>query len=252
MRGPHTADPSEKLMQLDCIRFECAELVSVSYRLKAFGQTLVSTPEDCPALFRAAENLLLFVATGRGVPWPTVARELALALYPDEEPGRIAPGLKKFCRRKPLRPPKPSLTNLVSPLWNHHRPRPSPAPKPSANSVVKPHRSTRHPRLNQSPPTPGQTVEPMSSPGATAPNPPPGLEKPNLPEGQPTGGSGTTEGTGRKSGPSGSGPRPPAPRRGKLRSYVVKDPTPPEGETDPTKARQRSVIASAGVAKVMP
>jgi hypothetical protein len=79
-RAAH-ADPSEKLTHLDGIRFESAELVSISYKLNAFGRTLDSTPEDCPALFRKAQNLLLFVATGGRVPWTSIARELALALY---------------------------------------------------------------------------------------------------------------------------------------------------------------------------
>jgi hypothetical protein len=81
--------------------------------------------------------------------------------------------------------------------------------------------------------------------------PPPGLDKPDLPEGQPTGVPGATGGKGGKSGPSGPGTRPPAPQRGKLRSYVVKDPTPSDREPDPAKIKQRGAIANAGVAKVI-
>jgi hypothetical protein len=249
------ANPNDKLAELDLIRFESAELLSISYRLEAFGKSLPSTPEDCPALYRSSEKLLLFVVPEGRVPWASISRELALALYPDDEPGRIAPGLKEVLSADTLAEAKAVLDELgFSTLES------APAAAAAGTETVGTLGGTTTPPETPTtqPPglTPDQAVAALLGAGSTPPTPPPAeLNKPEAPLGSPVGGTGTTNGGGTSSGgaPGGSSqvPRPRAPRRGKLRSYVVRDTTPPEGESDPRKAAERGAVAEAGIAKVV-
>jgi len=250
-QAAHT-NTDEKLTKLDHIRFEKVDLLKISYKLNAFARTLTSTPEDCPALFRAAEGILFFVAPNNRVPWTSIARELALALNPDEEPGRIASGLKEVLSAETTEEAKAVLDELGFSTLEAT----STTPVAGTETIGELGGQTTtpdSPPVNEPPPlTPGQAVDAILGPDAKPPTPPPpGLDKPDLPEGQPTGVPGATGGKGGKSGPSGPGTRPPAPQRGKLRSYVVKNPTPSECEPDPAKVKQRGAIANAGVAKVV-
>ena len=244
-RAAH-ADPSEKLNLLDTVRFDRVEKLVISYKLNGLGNPPPTPPEECPALFRQKENLLLFVAPNGRVPWTSIARELALALYPDEEPGRIAPGLKEVLAAETAEEAKAVLDELgFSTLET------APATVASSDPVGELGGQTTAP---DSPPatepatlTPGEAVDAILGPGAAPP--PTELDKTDQPAGQPL--AGTSGGSGGASRTSGSGNRPPPPRRGKLRSYVVKDSTPSDRDPDPAKARARSALAAAGVAKVM-
>ena len=255
-RAAH-ADPSEKLKLLDAVRFDRVEKLVISYKLNGLGNPPPTAPEECPALFRPKENLLLFVATGGRVPWTSIARELALALYPDEEPGRIAPGLKEVLAAETAEEAKAILDELG---FSTLETAPAPAtPSAPVGALGGQTTTPEAPPATEPPPlTAGEAVDAILGPGATPPTPPPTeLDKTDQPAGQPPAGapgsgtSGGSGGSGGSSGTSGSGTRPPPPRRGKLRSYVVKDSTPSDREADPAKAKARSAIANAGVAKVM-
>jgi hypothetical protein len=134
--------PAERLDQLLRIRFESVELLKIQYTLKAFGRVLESKPESSPALFQREHELLTFIRQGSQPSWPSIARELALALFPDEEPGRLAPGIKEvlaagseaeakavldelgFATLEATRPATISeqhLTRLGSPRWSSSR-----------------------------------------------------------------------------------------------------------------------------------
>lgn len=48
-----------------------------------------------PAHFKLTDNTLYYVVTGSTPPWYDLARELALALLPEVDPGTLAPGVKE-------------------------------------------------------------------------------------------------------------------------------------------------------------
>jgi hypothetical protein len=84
------------LSTLDHIRCQVAIRLVARFRLKVFNRDLDSTPEQIPALFRPEQALLMFSLREGGPPWPAIARELSVALFPDEDPGKFAAGLKEI------------------------------------------------------------------------------------------------------------------------------------------------------------
>lgn len=83
------------LSRLDNMRCVTAAGLTIRYRLTAFGRELHSAPERVPALYHFDEEALLFCRREGQVPWAAIARELAIALFPEEDPGRFAAGLKE-------------------------------------------------------------------------------------------------------------------------------------------------------------
>jgi hypothetical protein len=83
------------LRRLDKLQCEAASSLMIRYRLSAFNQELESIPETVPALYQREAERLLFIRRDGKVSWSAVARELAIALFPDQDPGRIAAGLKE-------------------------------------------------------------------------------------------------------------------------------------------------------------
>lgn len=83
------------LARLSQVQCKSAADLTLRYSLHAFGQELHSDPEQVPALYFAGESTLLFCRRDGQVPWTSIARELAIALFPDEDPGRFAAGLKE-------------------------------------------------------------------------------------------------------------------------------------------------------------
>jgi len=86
---------AEALARLDNIRCMAATSLVIRYRLRAFGRQQDSKPEPVSAVYRTEEHALYFTQRGGHEPWPALARELAAALFPDEDPGRFAAGLKE-------------------------------------------------------------------------------------------------------------------------------------------------------------
>lgn len=252
-----------RLVELDAIRFESADFLQVRYKLSAFDRTLMSKPESCPALFRAQSQLLSFVSVNDRLPWAPIARELALALYPAEEPGRIAPGLKEVLAADSVAEAIEILNQLGFAVWE------SAAPAiPSGSATITELGGTTTPPSDLAPGTaspgggPDMTasgyVDALLGPGAAPPTPlPPGTNQPETPQrtalGTSAGGPGSdTSGSATTGGGSRTGAMPPqrAPRRGKLRSYVLRDPTPPEEPPNTDAAAGRSAVSAAGVARV--
>lgn len=263
------ASREAKLAELDNIHFESADMLRIQYTLEAFGRSLASRPENAPVLLLTKDRLLLFVVPEDRYPWPSIARELALALFPDEEPGRIAPGLKEVLAAASTEEAKASLDELgfcileeaptatttgtvtIAALGGEPAP-----PTPGGEPPVQPPSGTPAPVTEPGLTTP-QAIEAMLGPGTTTPNPPPSdLNKPENAPGTPVEGRiGTgsrTEGAGgRAGGEPANMPKQRAPRRGRLRSYVIQDQEPPDGEPDTEMAKQRSSLADAGIAKVV-
>lgn len=90
------------LDRLDEIQFHMADSIEIRYRLNAFNQERQSEPEQVPALYQPPSDALVRVRRDHDLPWPSIARELAIALYPEEDPGRFAAGLKEALAAKTL------------------------------------------------------------------------------------------------------------------------------------------------------
>ncbi len=87
-----TSDVLERLSEIQC---HVAESIEIRYRLHAFEQERQSDPEQVPALYQVATDALVYARRDHLMPWASIARELAIALYPDDDPGRFAAGLKE-------------------------------------------------------------------------------------------------------------------------------------------------------------
>jgi hypothetical protein len=88
-------DITNVLDRLNGIRFEAARSLMIRFQLQAFNLTLESEPESVPALYLVEDGCLFFTRRNGQLAWPALSRELAIALLPDEDPGRIAAGIKE-------------------------------------------------------------------------------------------------------------------------------------------------------------
>ena len=81
---------------LDGIRFIQVDQLTVRWRLRAFDREWTGTqPELASAHWDSEHQAVFFAKREDGTtPWSAIARELTLALAPDENPASIAPGLK--------------------------------------------------------------------------------------------------------------------------------------------------------------
>jgi len=83
-----------RLKILEQVKYIEVTSLKVKYILHAFNNQLESKPESVKALYHKKKKQLLFTRFNDQVPWPAIARELAIALFPEEEPGKIALNLK--------------------------------------------------------------------------------------------------------------------------------------------------------------
>ena len=83
-----------KLRELASIQFVRADSIMIRYSISAFQRLLRSTPETVSALYQPDLGSLLYCLREGELPWAPISRELAGALYPEEDPGRLAAGLK--------------------------------------------------------------------------------------------------------------------------------------------------------------
>ena len=88
-------DVETALNRLD--RLECRSAVSlvIQYHLDAFDRIVKSPPESVPALYQPSSHRLWTTHPNGQLPWAPLARELAIALCPEEDPGLFAAGLKE-------------------------------------------------------------------------------------------------------------------------------------------------------------
>ena len=85
----------EALKRLDSIRCAATTSLVICYRLRAFNRELQSEQEMVPALYHREDGTLFFMRTDGRTPWGAVAREVAIALFADQDPGRFAAGFKE-------------------------------------------------------------------------------------------------------------------------------------------------------------
>jgi hypothetical protein len=87
-------DVSDAMQRLERLECEQTSLLKVQYQLSIFARTPTSNPEFPQALFIPSEETLSFTRDGDGVHWAAIARELAIAAFPEEDPGRFSSALK--------------------------------------------------------------------------------------------------------------------------------------------------------------
>ena len=81
-----------KLHSLHCMSTNTLE---IRYRMSAFGKELESEPESVLAFYQPSRHCLWATRPSGQLPWAPLARELAIALLPEEDPGTFAAGLKE-------------------------------------------------------------------------------------------------------------------------------------------------------------
>lgn len=92
MASNEVQDALDRLSSLNC---KSATTVELRYRLNALGISRPSPPELASALYHPSEHSLWAVHSNGQIPLAPLARELAVALCPEEDPGLFAAGLKE-------------------------------------------------------------------------------------------------------------------------------------------------------------
>jgi hypothetical protein len=237
------------LKQLGC--FSVSHL-SIYYAVSLFNRERHSAPEAVPAHFRRQESCLYFIRGDGHLPWPSISRELALALCPEAEPGRLASGIKEVLSAGSEAEARAVLDELGFPPLEK-------GPEggtPLTDEGVGLGGLEGEVQDVQTPLTPGEAVEAILGPGA----PPPESLPPGLGEPPPAGGGPETgaPGPGSGAGTAGPGQEPSAPGRKRqgaksaLRTYVVPPGQEPEGkEEDPERQARRRKIDQEGMKRVL-
>ena len=90
-----SSDVNNALDRLSMLECNSATSLVIQYRLDVFRPSAESKPEQVPALFLPDSHSLWATYPKEGLPWAPLARELAIALCPEEDPGPFAAGLKE-------------------------------------------------------------------------------------------------------------------------------------------------------------
>ena len=244
----HSDKISSVLERLSIIQFESARSLLIRYQLHVFKQVLESTPESTPALYLADENRLIFTNPNGQNPWSAIARELAVAMLPEHDPGRIAAGIKEVLSAESAGQADQTLDELGYPRLDTTLHAPSPetgtitglgtdeptdATPPSAAE-------TDNGGSDATPPmSPGQAVETILGPVAPQPGLPRGATPVEPPMEKTTGGGEKQKReTQRK-------------KRPVLRSYIPSPDTTPETTGKAGNKAGRLPVDEAGVARVL-
>ncbi|MCY4081246.1 MAG: DUF3883 domain-containing protein [Caldilineaceae bacterium] len=90
-----SSDVNSALDRLNTLNCNSATLLVIQYRLDVFRPSAESKPEHVPSLFQPDSHVLWTTYSNGRLPWAPLARELAIALCPEEDPGQFAAGLKE-------------------------------------------------------------------------------------------------------------------------------------------------------------
>jgi hypothetical protein len=225
------AEAVTALQRLEKLQCESSSSLLIRYHLNAFNRVQQSKPEAVPALYqRDTEHLFFTRNNGRVSSWSAIARELAIALFPEEDPGRIAAGLKEVLAADSVAAACATLDELGFAGLDTRVTEP---PEPGAAITAI--------GTDTEPMTPEEAIKALLGEGAPAPTPPPAGLETEPPQTAGGGSSGKSGGTGKKKA------------RPVLRSYV---PSPDKAETDPTgdgngEHPDRSPVDEAGVRHVL-
>lgn len=89
-----------------------SSVLRVVHEFVGFASPRRSMPEDVRALFIKEHEILYVLMNDGEYPWPSIAREIASALCPDMEPGRIASAIKEVLSAKSETEARESLDEL--------------------------------------------------------------------------------------------------------------------------------------------
>jgi hypothetical protein len=245
---PSDAVPAA-LQRLNQIRFESARALTIRYQLHAFKKVLESEPESTPALYLSNENRLIVVNTSSQPPWPAIARELSVAMLPEDDPGRIAAGVKEvlsaetvdqanqtldelgFPKLDTELPVIPEASNIISGLGTEEIDRGEICPAEAIGSSPKP--------KDDSPISPRQAIEAILGPNAPQPSPSPVDTPPEPPMRPPTGQKQKQRGDIQRN------------KRPVLRSYIPSPYAWQEANDGTAEAAARSEIDQIGIDRVL-
>ncbi len=252
-----TSGVLERLTKIQCC---VAESIKIRYRLSAFDQERNSDPEHVPALYLPAENSLVYAQRDDSRPWASIARELAIALYPDDDPGRFAAGLKEVLAAQTPEAAAAVLDELGYARLDTR----VPPPVVSGNTVdglgTGTTQETAGSQKDEPPresPNSKSSEDGHSRPfGPAAPTEAPSENPPS--DDRPTGGGTASGGLGSKgTSPPGSGQpadptpiRPPGARR-RFISYVAVEPDEKEPDPDTIDSQQRKDLEEAAISYIL-
>lgn len=228
------------LTRLQKLRFENVVELKVQYALRAFGRVLESDPESTLALFQPDAESLLFVRQNGQQPWAAIARELALALFPEDEPGRIAMAVKEVLAAETVHEARTLLDELgfatvdedvrvaaggtsIESLGGER----SEAPGTSGDQPVEAQEAL----------SPEEAIKRLLGPDAARPSPPPA--------------EGSVEEESSRPAAARGSPKQPATRRGRLRSYVIERESDNKEGGNSEAVERRSEIEEAGVKRAL-
>lgn len=80
---------------LESIHCQKVRELVIRFQLRVFERDHQSLSEAVSAHFHREQQTLYFVCDSSILPWPSIAKELAVAICPELEPGRLASGIKE-------------------------------------------------------------------------------------------------------------------------------------------------------------
>ena len=92
MASSDTNNALDRLSRLEC---KSSTSLVIKYRLDVFRPSAESKPEHVHALYQPDSHSMWTTYPNGQLPWAPLARELAIALCPEEDPGLFAAGLKE-------------------------------------------------------------------------------------------------------------------------------------------------------------
>lgn len=239
---------SSVLERLSNIQFESACSLLIRYQLHAFNRVLESSPESTPALYLADEARLIFTNCNGWIVWPAIARELAVAMLPEHDPGSIAAGIKEVLSAESAVQADQTLDELGYPRLDTTPPAQTPAiatisglgtNEPTGETVDPGAATGKEVPDGARPMSPGQAVETMLGPDAPQPVPPPGETSAEPPMGETTGRGQKQRGETQRN------------KRPVLRSYIPSADAGLEITGEAGEDARRSPVDEAGVGRVL-
>lgn len=94
------------------LRFEAVGRLLISHTLPALKRYRPTDPVSVASYYDHTDQILYYVRSDGAYPWSAIARELAYALNPQAEAGKVAPGLKEVLSANSLAEASQSLDEL--------------------------------------------------------------------------------------------------------------------------------------------
>jgi len=247
--------PENALSALEDLKYFQAKELRIQYLLRLFNRELESNPEDVPAFCHREENTLYFVRRNATIPWASIARELALSISPELDPGQLASGIKEVLSAESEQDAQSILDELgFAPLETTKLVVPTTGePVDDFGGAITPEGLEQPPETGEAtkerpmdkPLSPGEAIEGIFGESGV---PPSGTTQPIQTEG----GAGLAGGeTGAGGGLGGEKTRGTRKKKGKLRTYVYPEGSEYQREPEHGTSEARSAVDQAGVDHVV-